>query len=89
MSRRVGMTGGTVPELAYWAAAVVSGVILGLDVIPYPFDILMLLGLGFGAWLIRRIVIGSEPWPGSPAFVIVFIAVWLPLAWLRHGFPFG
>jgi hypothetical protein len=89
MSRRVGMTGGTGPELVYWAAPVVSGVIVGLNVIPYPLDIIMLLGLGFGAMIIRRLVLGSEPWPGSFAFLLVFLVVWLPLAWLRHGFPFG
>jgi hypothetical protein len=89
MPGRIGMTGGTAPELAYWASAVVSGVIVGLQVIPFPIDFIFLLGLGLGATLIRRLVIGSEPWPGSFAWALVFSVVWLSLAWLRHGFPFG
>ena len=85
----VRMRGRSGQELAYWALAVVSGVIVGINVIPFPLDVIILLILGVSATLIRRRVAGADSLVTSIAWLAVFAVFWLPIAWLRHGYPFG
>ena len=83
------MTGASPATIAYWALAVVSGVIVGTDVIPYPVDIILLLGLGLAATMIRRRTVGSDSAGTSLRWLLVFALAWLPIAFVRHDFPFG
>ena len=71
--------------LVYWGLAVASGVIVGLNFIPYPLDIIVLLGLGLGATAIRRRTIGRDSFGTSLLWLLVFAAVRLPLTFIRHA----
>jgi hypothetical protein len=75
--------------VAYYGTAVLAGLIVALNVVPYPLDVFVLLGLGFGATLIRGRTAGRDSFSSSITWLSVFIIVWLPLAWVLRHFPFG
>ena len=75
--------------IAYYGTAVLAGLIVALNVVPYPLDVVVLLGLGFGATLIRGRTAGRDSFSSSITWLSVFVLVWLPLAWVLHHFPFG
>ena len=76
-------------QVAYWAAAIVCGVIVGYQVIPFPVDIPILLGIGLGAIIVRRRVEGRNDPQTSWLWTLLFALVWLPIAFARHAFPFS
>jgi hypothetical protein len=74
---------------AYYGTAVVAGVIVALNLIPFPIDLVVLLGLGLGATWIRYRMAGRDSLTSSLSWVALFVVVWLPLAWIIRRFPFG
>ncbi len=79
---------GPLALVAYYGTAVLAGLIVAVNIVPYPLDVFVLLGLGFGATLIRHRTAGRDSFSSSITWLSVFIIVWLPLAWVRHHFPF-
>jgi hypothetical protein len=75
--------------LAYYGLAVLAAVIVVLNVVPYPLDIVVLLAIGLGATWIRYRTAGRDSIGSSMSWLAVFIVVWLPLAWMLGRFPFG
>jgi hypothetical protein len=74
---------------AYYGTAVLAGVIVAFSLIPFPIDLVVLLGLGLGATWIRYRMAGRDSFASSLSWVAVFVVVWLPLAWIIRRFPFG
>ena len=80
---------GPLALVAYFGTAVLAGLIVALNVVPYPLDVVVLLGLGFAATLIRGRTAGRDSFSSSITWLSVFVIVWLPLAWVLRHFPFG
>ena len=74
--------------VAYYATAVLAGLIVALSLVPYPLDIVVLLALGLGATWIRYRTAGRDSFSSSISWLAVFVVVWLPLAWFFGRFPF-
>jgi hypothetical protein len=79
---------GPLALVAYYGTAVLAGLIVALNVVPYPFDVVVLLALGFSATGIRYRTTGRDSFSSSITWLSVFIIVWLPLAWVLRHFPF-
>lgn len=75
-------------QLAYYASAVVAALVFGFD-LPFPLDIIVLVAIGLVATWIRYRTAGRDSFWSSISWLGVFVAVWLPIAWLRGTFPFG
>ena len=75
----------------YWGGAIVSGVILGTGLLPWPADFVVLLVMGIAVTLIGWRVEGgvANHRPTSWLWVAIFVAVWLSIAFVRDSFPFG
>ena len=78
-------------DAVYWGAAVVSGLIVGLRLIPWPVSLIVLLAIGIGVTMIGWRVEGgiANHRPTSWLWGAIFVAVWLSIAFLRQSFPFG
>ena len=78
-------------DIVYWAGAPVSGLILGLDLLRWPADFFVLGVIGVGASLLGRRIEGSvaDHRVTGWLWVAIFLLVWLPIAFVRHSFPFG
>jgi hypothetical protein len=78
-------------EAAYWGGAVVSGAIIGLQLLPWPIDIVVLLGIGIAVTAIGWRVEGGidQHRPTAWLWVLIGAIVWLPLALVTHHFPFA
>jgi hypothetical protein len=79
---------GPLALVAYFGTAVLAGLIVALNVVPYPLDVVVLLALGFSATAIRYRTTGRDSLSSSITWLSVFIIVWLPLAWVLRHFPF-
>jgi hypothetical protein len=76
-------------EVANWVAAIASGVTVGFDLFTWPTSFLILLILGFGATFIRWRLEGRDSSVTAWVWLLVAAAIWLPIAFLRHSYPFG
>jgi hypothetical protein len=78
-------------DALYWGGAIVSGLIIGLDLFPWPLSFAVLLAIGIGVTLVGwRVEGGVENHrPTSWLWGLIFVAVWLSIAFIRHSFPFG
>ena len=78
-------------EVAYWAGAVASGVIVGLHLLASPVDFIVLLAIGITATMVGRRIEGGAAQHRATGWlwVAIFALVWLPIAFVMHHFPFG
>ena len=74
---------------ACYGTAVLAGLIVAFNLLPFPIELVVLLALGLGATWIRYRMAGRDSLASSLSWVALFIVVWLPLALIVRGFPFG
>ena len=79
---------GRAGQVAYFASAVVAALVFGFN-LPFPIDVVILVAIGLVATWIRYRTAGRDSFWSSVAWLAVFVAVWLPIAWVRGAFPFG
>jgi succinate dehydrogenase/fumarate reductase cytochrome b subunit len=77
-------------DALYWATAILSGIILGLDLLSWPASFFVLAGIGIVATIIGWRVEGgiTNHRPTSWLWALIFLAVWLIIALVWHTFPF-
>jgi hypothetical protein len=78
-------------DALYWASAIVSGIIVGLDLLPWPVSFFVLVGIGIAATIVGWRVEGgmANHRPSSWLWALIFVAVWLSIAFVARSFPFG
>lgn len=75
-------------QVAYYATAVLAGLILLTGVLPSPIDFVAYLALGLGATWIQYRRAGRDTFTSSLSWLAVVGITWLPLAWFLGRTPF-
>jgi hypothetical protein len=73
----------------YVGLAVVLGLVVGLDLLPQPWQLAVVFVVGFGALLIRMRMLRATAWSRTElTWTVFFLATLVPTAWLVHRWPF-
>ena len=74
----------------YYATAAGLGLFVAADLLPEPWQFLVVLLAGVGATLIRSQLLRAAPWSRADVvWVAMFLATWAPASWLLHRWPFA
>ena len=76
-------------RLAYYATAVLAGLMLLTGAVPSPLDFVAYLALGLGATWIQYRRAGRDTFTSSLSWLAVVGVTWLPLAWILGRSPFA
>jgi hypothetical protein len=78
------------PWILYYALAAAAGIVLALPSRPNVLAWAVIIGAGVGAALIRSQWLRARAWSRTDlSWGVVFLVVFLPLAFLLRAWPFG
>ena len=75
-------------QVAYYATAVLSGLLLLTAIVPSPWDFVAYIAIALGATWIQYRRAGRDTFTSSLSWLAVVGLTWLPLAWFLGRSPF-